>query len=180
MLNGWDVLAIFVIGFMVYTIIKQICLAVVSAKAVKQAGIFGKTQEEILDQVDSIVAKAIKDSQIAIFKKVVELDEKSEEKIVKLVDEESKKIGLVVKAIKKDVEAMQEVKKQVEDMGEAFGKLGTTFLGEGTDEPKKTTRKKKIKKDTDILDETVKSFDKLSKKTPVKKTSKSKKKSDDK
>lgn len=82
-----------------------------------------------------------------------------------------------MKAIKKDVDAMQEVKKQVEDMGKAAAKIGTTVLGESTDEPKKTTRKRKIKKDTDILDETVKSFDKLSKKTPVKKT---KKKSDDK
>ncbi len=97
MLNGWDVAAIIVVGFLIMGIVGKISQAIVAAKAVKQCAAIGVSEKEFYEKVDKIIEKAIYHAQTEILKKAAELDKKSIKDTIKLVDAESKKVALEIK-----------------------------------------------------------------------------------
>lgn len=152
MLNGWDVLGIVLGGFFIYEIIEKICMSIVAARAVKQAGIIGKSEDEIYKEVDRIIEAATEHTVKELSKKFEKLNKDTKDEIVKIVDAESKKFALAVeKKNKKDEiveKAVKEIKKTAEETKSKAKKIMEEDLKTKSDkikkEVKKTTRKVKV------------------------------------
>ncbi len=143
MLNGWDVCAIIVVGFIIMGVINKIGQTVVASKAVKQCAAIGVSEKEFYNKVDKIIEKALLKAQKDIIEKSKELDKETLKETIKIVDAESKKIALEIDRLKDVVknfgitteEAVKNGKENSEKLKEEVKKTPV----------KRTTRKKTTK-----------------------------------
>lgn len=133
MLNGWDVLAIFIAACVIYALIQKIIMAVLTAKALKVAKFLGTEKQEVLNQTGTIVKEATDALQDVLLKKVDDLDKK----YIHLIDPENG-VALTLEKSNK--------KMKVEKDGTVKTKSSNRTTKTKTTTMNKTTKKKKEEK----------------------------------
>lgn len=141
MLNGWDVLAIFIAACVIYALIQKIIMAVLTAKALKVAKFLGTEKQEVLNQTGIIVKEATDALQDVLLKKVDDLDRK----YIHLIDPENGVTLTLEKASKKGTKLHNE-KIKVEKDGTVKAKSSTRTTKTKTTTANKTTKNKKEEK----------------------------------
>lgn len=141
MLNGWDVCAIIVVGFIIMGVINKIGQTIVASKAVKQCAAIGVSEKEFYNKVDKIIEKALLKAQKDIIEKSKELDKETLKETIKIVDAESKKIAL-------EIDKVRDVIKNFGMTSEEAVKNGKENSERTKEDVKKTPVKRTIRKKT--------------------------------